>query len=88
MTDGPWVDLTDLVEDAELITVVGPESELDDVARGYTLTLEGQCPHGHGPLERHEDYGWCDRCDAGWSVLGHLLRFHQRISGTGRVWMH
>jgi len=40
------------------------------------LIREGLCPHGHGPLERRDDYGWCAECSAGWSITASTFAVH------------
>lgn len=32
------------------------------------LIREGLCPHGHGPLDRRDDHGWCEECACGFSI--------------------
>lgn len=34
------------------------------------LIREGLCPERHGPLVRRDDYGWCEVCEAGFSIAG------------------
>lgn len=29
---------------------------------------EGQCPRGHGELERRDAYGWCETCRIGYRM--------------------
>ncbi len=56
----------------------------------YDAIVEGQCPHGHGPLDLQEEqgtrFGWCDTCKTGWSVkrTAHedTLNLHFRIEGA------
>jgi hypothetical protein len=45
---------------------------------------EGQCPVGHGPLEKaglDRDYRWCHVCAAGWSVSGRIITKHAHRLG-------
>lgn len=57
----------------------------------YDAILEGQCPHGHGPLELKEGdslrFGWCEACRTGYSTKGtaaeSLLSLHFVADTTG-----
>lgn len=40
------------------------------------LIYEGQCPHGHGSLERRENHGWCEPCGYGWSARNGRYTIH------------
>ncbi len=52
------------------------EFETPELERRYGLVIEGICPHGHGPLDRHEDCGWCHTCGVGYSIRGDTVRLH------------
>jgi hypothetical protein len=52
------------------------------VTEAFSLVIEGQCPHGHGPLvvrplrphasgTRAEAAGWCEPCRLGYSATTH-----------------
>lgn len=61
----------------------------DDATPNYAAVREGQCPHGHGPLDVQEErgtrFGWCDECKSGWSTKRtadeDTLNLHIRIEG-------
>lgn len=56
------------------------QSAVDDI---FAKVLEGACPHGHGPLERRDECGWCSTCRLGYSVRGRTVW----IEGAGRVYV-
>jgi hypothetical protein len=39
----------------------------------YALLIEGQCPYGHGPLERRGRWGACDTCGVGFAAQGETV---------------
>lgn len=49
---------------------------MNNLQRRYAQVLEGQCPDGHGALERRDDHGWCDDCKMGWSIRGDEITAH------------
>lgn len=53
-----------------------PEFENDRLRRNYSLVIEGQCPNGHGELERRPECGWCAECGMGWSIRGNAVTAH------------
>jgi hypothetical protein len=57
------------------------EFESDDLRQRYALVVEGQCPNGHGELERRDGHGWCGECEMGWSVRGRQVTNHFVVAG-------
>lgn len=55
--------------------------ETPEMKRRYGLVIEGQCPNGHGSLERRDDYGYCTECGIGWSIRGTQVTAHFGIKG-------
>lgn len=39
-----------------------------DFAIYAAAVSEGQCPRGHGELERRDDLGWCEGCRTGYRM--------------------
>lgn len=53
-----------------------PEFENEELRRRYALIIGGQCPSGHGEVERREVCAWCSVCGMGWSVRGNEITNH------------
>ena len=68
-----------LIDGTAIVAVRVPPQEL---LRRFAAVLEGGCPHGHGPLERLERYGWCSTCKVGWSVRGGAVTLHFRFASA------
>jgi hypothetical protein len=57
------------------------EFETPELEHRYAHVVEGQCPNGHGSLERRDDYGYCGECGIGWSIRGREVTVHFGIEG-------
>lgn len=57
----------------------------------HAVVIEGQCPNGHGALERKDDHGWCGECGMGWSIRCNEVTTHvplESIEVVGDIGRH